>query len=164
MKASRGAAWTPIDLGATIEGKDYLFSIKSGPWTMNQEHANAMIDKFAQIHEESGANIVIGVAYGRYSQLNNKPMLVESGLGNPPWFDYLVGKDLWEFVSGVGDVHKALFRAIRSAQKQFHDAHRDETFHENLVSNRFKIAASLRKQFNVDEDEDFWATLFNNAF
>jgi hypothetical protein len=32
------------------------------------------------------------------------------------------------------------------------------------VGNRLKIAASLRREFNVDEDQDFWETLFNNMF
>lgn len=89
---------------------------------------------------------------------------MDTKLGNPDWFDYLVGRDFWEFVSGVKDVHKEVFKAIRLAQKQFGDDHRDETFHEKLVANRLKIAASLRKAFNVQEEQDFWETLFSHAF
>jgi hypothetical protein len=163
-KAAAGAAWTPIDLDITIEGQRYLMSIKSGPWTMNQEHANAMIHRFPQIHEETGARIIIGITYGRYQNLNNKPALVDRELGHPEWFDFLVGRDFWEFVSGVSNVHKHIFLAIRQAQKAFGAAHFDETFHEKLVSNRLKIAASLRKQFSVEDEEDFWETLFNNMF
>lgn len=163
-KAAGGSAWTPIDLDATIEGQRYLMSIKSGPWTMNQEHANAMIAQFKKIHDQTGARIIIGITYGRYSNLNNKPALVDRELGHPDWFDFLVGRDFWEFVTGVSDIHKHIFRAIREAQKTFGAEHFDETFHEKLVSNRLKIAASLRKQFNVDNEEDFWETLFNNMF
>ncbi len=90
--------------------------------------------------------------------------MVDQKLHNPDWFDYLVGRDFWEFVSGVRDVHKQLFRAIREAQRDFAKEHKDETFHERLVANRVKIAASLRKQFDVAEEEDFWETLFNNMF
>jgi len=61
-------------------------------------------------------------------------------------------------------VHKHVFKAVREAQKTFAAAHADETFYEKLVSNRLKIAASLRKQFNVDDEEDFWWTLFHNMF
>ncbi|MEK6372920.1 MAG: PmeII family type II restriction endonuclease [Acidobacteriota bacterium] len=162
--AASSELWTPVDCNMVIEGKRHLFSVKSGPWTMNQDHANAMIDKFPRIHEATGANIFIGITYGRYSNLNNKPELVASRMGHPEWFDYLVGRDFWEYVSGVRDVHKHVFKAIRKAQKVFADEHKDTTFHEHLVSNRLKIAASLRKSFNVDDDEDFWETLFNNMF
>lgn len=163
-KRKEGAAWTPIDLDVTVEGKRYLLSIKSGPWTMNQEHANAMIARFPEIHKQTGANIIVGITYGRYASLNNKPALVDRALGAPEWFDFLVGRDFWEFVTGVANVHKHIFLAIREAQKAFGSEHFDETFHEKLVSNRLKIASSLRKQFNVEDEEDFWETLFNNAF
>jgi hypothetical protein len=167
-RSGRGARsselWTPIDCSMDIEGKRHLFSVKSGPWTMNQDHANAMMDKFPAIHKETGANIFIGITYGRYANLNNKPEIVATRMGHPEWFDYLVGRDFWEYVSGVKDVHRYIFTAIREAQKLFAEEHRDTTFHEHLVSNRLKIAASLRKSFNVDDDEDFWETLFNNMF
>jgi hypothetical protein len=156
--------WSSIDAEITIEGYRYLFTYKSGPWTMNQSHANEMTDKFRKIHDASGCNIIIGIFYGTYPNLNNKPALVGSNLGNPDWFDYLVGRDFWEFSTGVRDIHKLLFKAIRDAQKKFADAHQDETFQELLIGNRIKIAASLRKAFIVGEDEDFWQTLFNNAF
>lgn len=163
-KKKRGTDWTPVDCEITIEGKRHLFTLKSGPWTMNQEHANAMVDKFPAVHKETGSPILIGIFYGRYENLNNKPEVVRNGLGDPEWFDYLVGRDFWEFVTGVKDVHKEIFKAIRTAQRQFGEKHQDETFHEKLVSNRLKIAASLRKSFDVDADEDFWETLFNNMF
>lgn len=163
-KKAGKAAWTPIDLDILIEGQRYLMSIKAGPWTMNQEHANAMVQRFPEIHEETKAKILIGITYGRYRNLNNKPALVDRELGHPEWFDFLAGRDFWEFVSGVSNVHKHIFKAIREAQKAFGAAHADETFHEKLVSNRLKIAASLRKQFSVEEEEDFWETLFNNMF
>lgn len=163
-KAGQGAAWEPIDRQITVEGTRYLISLKSGPWTMNQGHANAMIEKFPAIHKETACPIMIGIMYGQYRNLNNKPHLVETRLDRPEWFDYLVGRDFWEFVSGVRDVHKKIYAAIRQAQKLFADKHSDETFQERLVANRLKIAASLRKEFDVAEDEDFWSTLFNNMF
>lgn len=131
---------------------------------MNQEHANAMSDKFPAIHDESGARIVLGILYGREEHLNNKPNLVSDRLGNPDWFDFMVGKEFWEFISGVKNVHRDIFRAIRKGQSEFAREHNDETFHERLVGNRIKLAASIRKQFKVEEEEDFWETLFNNMF
>lgn len=161
---SKKTRWSPIDLEATIDGQRYLMSIKAGPWTMNQSHANEMIQNFQALREETNAKIIIGITYGRYKNLNNKPVLVQNGLGNPDWFDYLVGKDFWEFVSGVKDVHKEIFKAIRIAQKRFAAEHSDETFNELLIANRLKIASSLRKQFRVTADDDFWGTLFNSMF
>lgn len=156
--------WSPIDLQIQVEGNLYLLSVKAGPWTMNQSHANEMTARFPSLQATTGARLIVGITYGRYKNLNNKPYLVARNLGEPLWYDYLVGKDLWEFVSGVKDVHKEIFAAIRLAQRKFADEHADETFSEKLVGNRLKIAASLRKAFNVRDDEDFWSTMFNAAF
>jgi hypothetical protein len=162
--AAQKTRWSPIDLEATIDGQRYLMSIKAGPWTMNQSHAAEMIRHFRELRDETGANIIIGITYGRYKNLNNKPLVVQRGLNNPAWFDYLVGKDFWEFVSGVKDVHKEIFKSIRIAQKRFATEHSDETFNELLIANRLKIASSLRRQFRVTADDDFWGTLFNRMF
>jgi hypothetical protein len=75
-----------------------------------------------------------------------------------------VGRDFCDFVSGVSNVHVHIFKAIREAQALFADRHRDETFHERLIRNRLDIAASLRTKFDLTKEEDFWETLFNNAF
>ena len=61
-------------------------------------------------------------------------------------------------------VHKEIFAAIREAQRRFAKDHSDETFSEKLVGNRLKIASSLRKNFNLRDDDDFWGTLFNSMF
>lgn len=156
--------WSPIDLELTIDGQRNLMSIKAGPWTMNQSHAAEMIHQFQQLHEETGARILIGITYGRYKNLNNKPALVDRELGSPDWFDFFVGKDFWEYASGVRDVHRDMFAAIRIAQKRFADEHADRTFSERLIENRLLIASSLRKSFSVRDDEDFWGTLFNAMF
>lgn len=73
----------------------------------------------------------------------------QRGLNNPDWYDFLVGKDLWEFVSGVKDVHKEMFKAVRIAQKRFALEHSDETFGEKLIANRLKISVSLRSNFEL---------------
>jgi hypothetical protein len=164
LEERRLVRWSPIDVEVTVDGQRYLISVKSGPWTMNQAHANEMTASYPALRAETGAKIIVGITYGRYTSLNNKPDLVDRNLGRPDWYDFLVGRDFWEFVSGVKDVHIELFAAIRRAQKRFADAHADETFHEKLVGNRLKIAASLRKEFNVQDDDDFWGTLFNAMF
>jgi hypothetical protein len=156
--------WSPIDLELTIDGQRNLMSIKAGPWTMNQSHASEMIRSFKQLHEETGAKILIGITYGRYKNLNNKPALVERELGTPDWFDFFVGKDFWEYATGVRNVHLDMFAAIRIAQKRFADEYADRTFSERLIENRLSIASSLRKSFSVRDDEDFWGTLFNAMF
>lgn len=156
--------WSPIDLELNIDGQRNLMSIKAGPWTMNQAHAAEMIRHFKELHEETGAKILIGVTYGRYKNLNNKPALVDRALGSPDWFDFFVGKDFWEYATGINDFHKHMFAAIRLAQKRFADEHADQTFNERLIGNRLQIAASLRKSFSVRDDEDFWGTLFNAMF
>ncbi|MBA3668223.1 MAG: hypothetical protein H0W65_10970 [Sphingomonas sp.] len=156
--------WSPIDLDIEVEGQRYLMSIKAGPWTMNQSHAAEMIRHFQELHDVTGARLVIGITYGRYRRLNNKPALVDRELGRPDWFDFLVGKDLWEFVSGVKDVHRHMYQAIRDGQKRFAREHADRTFYEHLKANALSISQSLRAQFDIENEDDFWGTLFNAAF
>lgn len=156
--------WSPIDLELMVDGQRTLMSIKAGPWTMNQAHAAEMIRYFNELREQTGARILIGITYGRYKNLNNKPALVDRELGSPDWFDFFVGKDFWEYATGVKDVHRDMFAAIRVAQKRFADEYADRTFSERLIENRLAIASSLRKNFSVRDDEDFWSTLFNAMF
>lgn len=66
VKATR-AMFSSIDQELTVEGTRYLATYKSGPWTMNQSHANEMLVNFPQIRQITGCEIVIGIFYGRRS-------------------------------------------------------------------------------------------------
>ena len=66
-----GGGWEPIDREHVVDGKRYLISLKSGPWTMNQSHANAMVEKLPTIHEKTKCPVILGITYGRYENLNN---------------------------------------------------------------------------------------------
>jgi len=75
-KKRGGNQWEPIDKEIVIGGVRYLVSIKAGPWTMNQSHANAMIEKLPAIHKSTSCPVMLGILYGKYEHLNNKPELV----------------------------------------------------------------------------------------
>ena len=74
--------FSPIDGEITVEGRRYLMTYKSGPWTMNQSHANEMIANFPSIHDQTGCDIIIGITYGTPDRVNNKPRLVMDRTGN----------------------------------------------------------------------------------
>ncbi len=162
-KKERPAVYSPIDVETTVEGTRYLFSLKSGPWTMNQSHANEMIGCFPKIHEETGDQLVIGIVYGTRDRLNNKPALVERSTG--PYTHTLVGHEFWEFMTGVRDAHKEIFRAIRAAQGRFADRHGGKTFFEQMVEARLTLAASFRDAFDLEgEEAEMWEKIFEGSF
>lgn len=162
-KKADPALYSPIDAEISVEGIRYLTTWKSGPWTMNQAHANEMIRSFPKIHEQSGNDIVLGIFYGKRKRLNNKPALVARQTG--VYFHVMVGKDLWEFVTGVRDAHLSILRAIREAQARFALEHGGKTFYEHMIEARLKLAQSFREEFDlVGADEDMWEMIFRKSF
>jgi hypothetical protein len=162
-KATSPSLFSPIDVEATIEGQRYLISLKSGPWTMNQAHANEMINCFPKIHEETGAKLVIGIFYGTPERLNNKPKLVEDGTGE--YTHTVVGREFWEFVTGVRDAHIKIFHAIRAAQGRFAARHGGKTYFEQMIEARLALAASFRSAFKLEgEEAEMWEKIFEGSF
>lgn len=155
--------WSPIDIEMTIESTRFLLTLKAGPWTMNQDHAHNMIRNFPKIHDDTGSEIIIGITYGTVRSLNNKPAMVVKGTGS--YVHTLVGRELWEFVTGVRDAHKVVFRAIRLAQREFATDHGGKTFYEHVIEARLQLSESFRKAFNlVGADDDMWERIFNGSF
>ncbi|HKT82997.1 MAG TPA: PmeII family type II restriction endonuclease [Solirubrobacterales bacterium] len=155
--------YSSIDIEATVEGARYFLSLKSGPWTMNQSHANEMISAFPAIHDQTGRDIVIGIVYGVRERLNNKPALVEKSTG--PYTHTLVGHEFWEFITGVRDAHKEIFKAIRTAQARFAERHGGKTYFEQLIEARLALAASFRDAFDLEgEDAEMWEKIFEGSF
>lgn len=162
-KRQSSEIYSSIDAELTIDGQRYLATWKSGPWTMNQSHAHEMVRNFPKIHEATNTPIILGIFYGTVGRLNNKPAMVRRGTGE--YFHVLVGKDLWEFVTGVENAHLEILRAIRQAQTRFAIAHGGKTFHEHMIESRLKLAESFRKAFNlVGEDDDMWELIFKKSF
>lgn len=162
-KAVDRPLFSPIDAEITVDGIRYLTSWKSGPWTMNQSHANEMLSRFPPIHAQTDCEIILGIIYGTEKQLNNKPALVRRGTGT--YVHVLVGADLWEFVTGVRDAHMKVLGAIREAQGRFAVIHGGKTFYEHMIEARLALAESFRREFELTGDnEDMWTQLFERAF
>jgi hypothetical protein len=138
-------------------------TLKAGPWTMNQAHANEMIGAFPQVHDRTGCDLIIGITYGKRDRVNNKPGLVKRETGD--YVHVLVGSDLWEFVTGVQDAHLCIFEAIREAQREFARAHGGKTFYEHMVEARLALAQSFREAFDlVGAEDDMWEQIFKGSF
>lgn len=162
-KKTESTLYSAIDGGLTVEGEAFLATWKSGPWTMNQSHANEMSSSFPKIHEATGRRLILGIFYGREGQLNNKPALVRRKTGD--YFHVLVGSELWEFITGVRDAHMFVLRAIREAQRQFAIAHGGKTFNEHMIEARLQLSANFRDAFGLSGgDEDMWEMLFKHSF
>jgi hypothetical protein len=155
--------YSAIDGDLTVEGQRYLATWKAGPWTMNQAHANEMSKDFPVIYEQAKLPIILGVFYGTVQRLNNKPAQVVRNTG--PYVHVLVGKDLWEFVTGVRDAHWTVYNAIREAQQRFAAAHGGKTFFEHSIEARLRLAESFREVFGLSgAAEDMWESIFRHSF
>lgn len=162
-KLRHKALYSSIDKQLRVDGKRYLMTLKSGPWTMNQSHANEMIAAFPSIHGRTGCELIIGIYYGSEAKVNNKPALVRSATG--AYVHTLVGKRLWEFVTGVRDAHLAIFEAIQRAQVRFAEVHGGKTFAEHMIEARLQLAESYRTAFDVVESGDaMWQKIFERSF
>ncbi|HET7507659.1 MAG TPA: PmeII family type II restriction endonuclease [Solirubrobacterales bacterium] len=162
-KKSEKSLFSPIDLETEVEGKRYLVSLKAGPRTMNKAHANEMVDKFPGIHERTGAAIIIGIVYGKRGRLNNKPKEVEAGTGD--YTHTLVGREFWEFMTGVRNAHEEIFRAIKAAQARFSSKHEGQTFYEQMIQARLQLAGSIREAFKLEgEETEMWEKIFEGSF
>lgn len=130
---------------------------------MNQSHANEMSAAFPKIRKRTKADLIIGVFYGTTARLNNKPALVEANTG--PYVSALVGKEFWEFVTGVENAHKEIFRAIQEAQARFAKRHGGQTFFEQLIQARLGLSQSFREAFKLEgEETDMWEQIFDESF
>ncbi|WP_312802016.1 PmeII family type II restriction endonuclease [Corynebacterium variabile] len=162
-KKTQKTKYSAIDGKLTVEGEDFLATWKSGPWTMNQSHANEMSANFPSIYQETGKRIILGIFYGVPSQMNNKPSLVRKNTDD--YFEVLIGSELWEFVTGVRNAHMEVLRAFRQAQQEFSLKHGGKTFHEHMIESRLKLSQDFRTQFGlIGEDDDMWEALFRHAF
>lgn len=162
-KSSQKEEFSPIDAEFTLDGTRYLTTWKSGPWTMNQTHANEMIRRFPAIHLQTNCEIILGVFYGRIDQLNNKPALVRTRTGK--YFHILVGSELWEFITGVKNAHMKVLAAIREAQDRFALEHGGKTFYEHMIESRLALTESIRKTYGLTgTEDDMWEKIFLKAF
>lgn len=162
-KKRDASLYSPIDLETTVDGQRYLVSLKAGPRTMNKAHANEMVDKFPEIHRRTKAQIIIGIVYGKRERLNNKPAEVEKGTGD--YTHTLVGRELWEFMTGVRNAHKEIFRAIKTAQARFSARHGGKTFYEQLIEARLALSGSIREAFDLEgEETEMWEKIFEGSF
>ncbi|WP_165766997.1 PmeII family type II restriction endonuclease [Plantibacter elymi (nom. nud.)] len=162
-KKTQATLYSAIDGAMTIEGESFLATWKSGPWTMNQSHANEMGGSFPSIHEVTGKRLILGIFYGRATQMNNKPALVRRNTGD--YFHVLIGSELWEFITGVRNAHMTVLRAIREAQRRFAVAHGGKTFNEHMIEARLQLSANFRAAFGLSGgDEDMWEMLFKHSF
>lgn len=162
-KAKNPRVYSSIDQELTVDRKRYLLTLKSGPWTMNQAHANEMIQTFPEIRAQSGCDLIIGITYGKKDRINNKPQLVRANTGD--YVHVLVGQDLWEFVTGVRHAHLEVFRAIREAQRRFAKAHGGKTFYEHMIEARLALAESFRHAFGlIGAEDDMWEQIFEGSF
>jgi len=109
-KAPRDSNW---DFKLTRGGRDHWLQIKSGPNDMDKDQISHWAKKI-QEKISAGAEAYIGMAYGKRSAVTVSLGLLKQYL--PDWeMRVLVGKELWQFVSGDATHHKRLCSILRQA-------------------------------------------------
>jgi hypothetical protein len=109
-KAPRDSNW---DFKLTRGGCDHWLQIKSGPNDMDKDQISHWAKKIEE-KISAGEKAYIGVTYGKKSSATVSLGLLKQYL--PDWeMRVLVGKELWQFVSGDADHHKRLCSILRQA-------------------------------------------------
>ena len=97
--------------------KNYI-QLKSGPNTMNigmVESLNMVIDEIERI--EPGNKVLLGMTYGTRSKVSSQIQGTLTDFEN----NSLIGRELWDFVTGIKDYHKKLFFLLDEASKGIMD-------------------------------------------
>lgn len=109
-KAPSDSNW---DFKLTRSGRDHWLQIKSGPNDMDKDQ----ISHWAKLIKEKiagGAEASLGFTYGKKSTVSVTLGLLKQYL--PDWeMRVMVGKELWQFVSGDPHHHTRLCNILRQA-------------------------------------------------
>lgn len=104
-----------FDLKKTSGEETYWIQVKSGTNTMNVDMVRYFREKASQKEAESERNIArLGLTYGKKDQVSGQIR------GNLPGFDerVIVGRELWEFVSGEDGYHGRVLAAMEKAAQK----------------------------------------------
>lgn len=104
-----------FDLKKTIGDETFWIQIKSGTNTMNADMVRYFREKVGQKEKESERNVArLGLTYGKKEQVSGQIR------GNLPHFDerVIVGRELWEFISGEERHHEKVLDAMEQAAQK----------------------------------------------
>lgn len=104
-----------FDLKKTLGDETFWIQVKSGTNTMNIDMVRYFRDKARQKEGGAGRNIArLGLTYGKKEQVSGQIR------DNLPDFDerVIVGRELWEFVSGEDGYHERVLAAMEQAAQK----------------------------------------------
>jgi Type II restriction endonuclease EcoO109I len=111
-KTKGGRSGRNLDISVLRDGKPYLMQIKSGPNTMNIDMIQSLNEVIINFKtEKPEVKVLLGMTYGR------KEMISGQIRGTLDFFEdsILIGRDLWDFVSGRKDYHQKVFSLLDKA-------------------------------------------------
>lgn len=111
IKGPRGSGW---DIVKTDEkGKEHWVQVKSGPSDMDKDQVEYWSKKIEEKIKE-GNSAYIGITYGKKEMKTITLNFIKQII--PDWeLKLLVGRDLWDFISGDTTYHNRLFDIFRRA-------------------------------------------------
>ncbi len=135
-----------FDLKKTLGDETFWIQIKSGTNTMNVDMVRYFREKASQKERQSERNVArLGLTYGKKEQVSGQIR------GNLPEFDerVIVGRELWEFVSGEDGYHERVLAAMENAaQKSLGSNSVIDAVEDSIV----RITAEFQAKYGVGPD------------
>lgn len=121
---------------------DTYLEIKSGPNDLNKTQILSY-KKHIETIEKQGLKAFVGETYGRRADKTITHELYKNYL--PEWEDRtLIGKELWEYVSGTKNYHTKLVKLLYATSKA---ALRNETFIQRIESRIEPLTADFKERY-----------------
>lgn len=128
------------DLQKNLNGKKFYIQVKSGPNTMNVDMVNSLNEVISEYKEkEPDASFILGMTYGTKGRISSQ---IKDNLYD---FDksILIGRELWDFISGEKDFHKELFRILDQSSKHY----TTQTFSEHLKARLIELVEEWKGKY-----------------
>lgn len=127
------------DLQKVIDGKKFYLQIKSGPNTMNVDMVNSLNEVINEYRiREPEATLLLGMTYGKKNRISSQ---IRKNLND---FDksFLIGRELWDFVSEEKDFHREIFTILDKSSECVTSV----TFSEHLKNCLTKLVSEWKLQ------------------
>ena len=128
----RGKKGEWYDVIKKTDQKTYWIQVKSGPNNIDKDQIQMFSNKFDKTEETSGNHTRLGIVYGKRELSTISLEMVKKYMRN--WNErLLVGKELWDFMSGERNYHKKVLSWIdQSVANELKDKSIDDMIQEAI--------------------------------
>ena len=137
------------DLQKYVGEKKFYIQVKSGPNTMNVDMVNSLNEVINTYRErEPNSSFILGMTYGTKKRISSQ---IKDNLND---FDnsILIGRELWDFISGEKNFHRELFNILDQSSEYI----TSKTFSEHLKDRLARLVGEWKTKNGDKTLEDVY--------